>query len=262
MRESVAAGPGALCVVTAVDVEFNIATGFLSDKTVFEESRIKICRGLFGGRRITVLQSQMGARGFAEWLSKHLAANRYDALIVVGLAGGIDPKLGMGDSVLYDLCCDARATDFPPASHSTQKEAGRIASDTRLSNRLFDALRAAHVICVRGTGVTVSRIVTESSDKLALGARYDAAAVDLETYEAIVACVDFNLPAAALRVISDEAGRDIPDFNRAYDADGRMYWPGMAAAMLSRPAATIRFLLNIRRVLNSLKENLRVVLKT
>jgi len=63
---------------------------------------------------------------------------------------------------------------------------------------------------------------------MALGVHYGAAAIDMETYEAISACSKFNLPTAALRVISDEAGCDIPDFNRAYDANGRMHggkWP-------------------------------------
>jgi nucleoside phosphorylase len=262
MRESSAAVPGDLCIVTAVDVEFNSAASFLSDKSVFTESRVKILRGLFGGRRVTVLQSQMGARGFAEWLSRHLADNRYDALVVVGLAGGVDPKLRVGDSVLYDLCYDARAIDFPPSTQFLDKDVGRIASDASLTSCLFEALRAAQVFCVRGSGVTASRIITESRDKMALGVYFSAAAVDLETYEAISACSMFNLPTATLRVISDEAGTDIPDFNQAYDADGRMNGLRMAVAMLSRPAATLRFLLNIRRVLNSLRENLRVVLNT
>src|SRR5207245_11582177 len=57
-----------LCVVAAVDVEFKIAAGLLSGKSFSEETRMKICRGLFGGRRVTILQSGMGAPGFAERL--------------------------------------------------------------------------------------------------------------------------------------------------------------------------------------------------
>jgi hypothetical protein len=95
---------------------------------------------------------------------------------------------------------------------------------------------------------------------LEYGARYGAVAVDMETYEALSACVRLSLPAAALRVISDEAARDIPDFNRAYDADGRMNGWRMSQAMIARPVAALHFLLNVRRALISLKENLRAVL--
>lgn len=221
---------------------------------------MKICRGLFGDRRITVLQSEMGASGFAERLVEHLADNRYDALLVAGLAGGLDPKLQAGDAVLYDLCFDARAIDFGRPERLVREEAAVIAGDDVLSNFLLEALTASGLSCVRGSGITVSRIVTEAKDKLALGACYGAAAVDMESYEALSACARVNLPAAALRVISDEAGRDTPDFNQAYDADGRMNGWRVAVAMIARPAATLSFLPGVRSALKSLKENLHAAL--
>src|SRR5262245_18844564 len=118
-----------LCIVTAVDVEFKIATNLLSEKFFSREPRMKICRGIFGPRRITVLQSEMGAIGFAERLAKHLADNRYDALVVAGLAGGLDPKLRVGDVVLYDLCYDARSIDLKHLEQPAFGEAAVIAGD-------------------------------------------------------------------------------------------------------------------------------------
>jgi nucleoside phosphorylase len=267
MAESGATGFANLCIVTAVDIEFSLAVKLLSDKSFSEDARMKICRGLFGGRRVTVLQSQIGANGFAERLAGHLSDNHYDALVVVGLAGGLDPRLRVGDAVAYDFCYDARAIDLERIERSTHEKAGhvktgRAAGDAALSNRLFAALTSAGLSCVQGAGMTVSKIVTASKDKMTLNARFGAAAVDMESYEAISACARFNLPAATLRVISDEAGRDLPDFNRAYDADGRMNGPRMAAAMIARPVASFRFLKGLRRALNSLKKSLVVVLST
>ncbi|MGE0133066.1 MAG: hypothetical protein AB7U82_33735 [Blastocatellales bacterium] len=249
-----------LCIVTAVDIEFKIAVKLLSEKSVSEGARMKICRGLFGSRRVTVLQSQIGAARFAERLSKHLVDNRYDALVVVGLAGGLDLKLRAGDAVLYDLCYDARSLDFGHHEQTAHEKSVVIASDAVLSNFLYETLKISGLSCIRGAGITVSRIVTEAKDKLALGARYGAAAVDMETYEALSACDRLNLRAAALRIISDEAGRGIPDFNQAYAADGRMIKWRMAVAMMAHPVVAFRFLLSLRRALKSLKENLRAVL--
>jgi len=253
-----------LCIVTAVDVEFKIGAGLLSGKSFSEEPPMKICRGFFGARRITVLQSEMGAVGFAERLAKHLANNRYDALIVVGLAGGLDPKLRAGDAVLYDLCYDARATEFGRLEQPAHEKAAVIASDDAWSDFLFEALTKSDLPFVRAPGITVNRIITEAKDKLTLGARYGAAAVDMETYEALIACARLDLPAATLRVISDEAGLDLPDFNLAYDANGRMNcWVNawrMAVAMIARPFAAFRFLLSVRRALKSLRENLQAAL--
>src|SRR5262249_28366943 len=111
MSEPGVSGFADLCVGVAVDVEFKIAASLLSGKS-FSSQGMKICRGLFGGRRITILQSGMGAVGFAERLAKHLTNNRYDALIIAGLAGGLDPRLRVGGAVLYNFCFDARGAQF------------------------------------------------------------------------------------------------------------------------------------------------------
>ena len=249
-----------LCIVAAVDVEFKIAADLLSERSFSDEPRMKILRGLFGKRRVTILQSGMGAVGFFEPLARHLANNRYDALIVAGLAGGLDPKLRVGDAVLYDICYDARAIDFTRRELPDREGAAAIATDELLSGFLSGALTRSGLPFVQASGITVGRIVTEAKEKLALGDHYGAAAVDMETYEALSACARLGLPAAALRVISDEAGRDMPDFNRVYNADGRINGWRMLGAMTARPSAALRFLLTIRHALQSLRENLQAVM--
>jgi len=295
MGETGAAGFTDLCLVTAVGIEFKIAAGLLTAKSFSEEPpserrrpclrgsaqehldepgrqgrlpsqdfsegpRLKICRGQFGARRVTVLQSEMGAVCFAERLARHLADNRYDALIVAGLAGGLDPKLRVGDAVLYDLCYDARTIDFTLEERPAREEIRSIASDGPLSNSLVEALTRSDLSFIQAPGITVNRIVTEAKEKSALRVNYGAAAVDMETYEALAACARRDLAAVALRVISDEAGHNIPDFNRAYDADGRMHGGRMAATMIARPLVTLRLLLTIKRALQSLRANLRAAM--
>jgi adenosylhomocysteine nucleosidase len=257
-----------LCIGAAVDVEFKIAANLLSGKSFSEESRMKICRGLFGGRRVTILQSGMGAIGFADRLAEHLKKNRYDALIIVGLAGGLDPRLRVGDAVLYNLCYDARDIDFPlralPDPEGTLEEvrekAAAAAGDELLSGFVSGALTRAGLSFIKAPGITVGRIVTEAKEKLALGVRYGAAAVDMETYQALSACARLDLPAAALRVISDESGRDMPDFNRVYNADGRINGWRMASAMMERPSAALRLMMTIRPALQSLRLNLQAAM--
>src|SRR5689334_15664938 len=106
-----------LCLVTAVDVEFKAATSLLSSQTFSDEFQIKTCRGdvagVSGPRRVSVLQCGMGAPAFAHRLAEHLRCYRYDALIVAGLAGGLDPDLKTGDAVVYDICRAAPAASGP-----------------------------------------------------------------------------------------------------------------------------------------------------
>lgn len=287
-----------LCLITAVEVEFKTAISLLSKTVLSAESNFKICRGLVGDRRITVLQCGMGARGFAEWLSEHLKTNSYDALIVVGLAGGLDPKLKAGDAVIYDSCLDARGSS------------AQVRCDSNLIESLFDDSRslflggevvktihrrdaenaeptqreASHLcetsakLCAsavekapssllskpfiyRGTGITTSRILTDTEDKLQLGEQRQALAVDMESFDVLRVASEFGLPAAAVRVISDEAGHDLPDFNSAYDSNGRMNYWHLVAVMTQRPTASFRFLISLKSVIRSLRKSLEVVLR-
>lgn len=238
-----------ICLVTAVDVEFKLAISLLSQAVLSTESGFKICRGLVSDRRVTVLQCGIGARGFAEWLTGHLKNNHYQSLIVAGLAGGLDPKLKTGDSVVYDLC------------HKADGQSAKVRCDNRLAESLFEALRTTSLRSFRGAGVTVSRIITDAADKLALGEHQLALAVDMESFSVLSVAAEFGLPAASVRVISDEAGHDLPDFNSAYDHEGRMNYRRLAAAMIKRPTASFRFLLSLKSVIQSLRKSLEVVLR-
>mgnify|MGYP000373197079 CR=1 FL=1 len=248
--------PGHLCLVTAVDVEFKTATGLLSQPVHLAESRFNICQGFFGNRSVTVLQCGMGAHGFAEWLGHHLETNHYETLIVIGLAGGLDPKCKTGDVVVYDLCRDVREQQD---AHTSQWE--EVFCDNRLSRSLFEAFQTASFRRFRGTGITVSQIVTLAKDKLRLGQRQQALAVDMESFEILRVSAEFGLPATAVRVISDEATHTLPDFNSAADASGKMNPWRLAGAMLRRPMASIRFLVGLKTVLDALRKSLQVVLQ-
>lgn len=252
-----------ICLVTAVNVEFNAAASLLTSKNFSIESQIKTCRGRLGRRSITVLQCGMGARGFAEQLSNYLENSRPEVLLITGLAGGLDPQLKSGDAVVYDLCYNARSSHNSSGSNekpSSRDQKVSIRCDDEISEILFGTLQSSGQRVFRGSGVTVSRIITEAESKISLGAIYRAAAVDMESYDVLSVCAAFDLPAAVVRVISDEAGSDLPDFNRAAKSDGRMNIWRTAAVMAARPTASYQLLRNIKFVIKSLRTNLEVVL--
>lgn len=257
-----------ICMVTAVDVEFNIAASLLTSKTFSTKSRIKTCRGSVARRQITILQCGMGAHGFTERLSDYLENNRPDVLLVAGLAGGLDRQLKSGDTVIYDFCHNGRGNPVSPDSKEKPSSRDQIASircNDQVSKSLIAALCSFNSSrserrCFHGSGVTVDRIITEAETKIRFGVNYRAVAVDMESYDVLGVCAEYGLPGAVLRVISDEAESDLPDFNFAARADGRMDIWRTAAAMAARPAASSRFLRSINSVIKSLRKNLEVVL--
>lgn len=252
-----------LCLVTAVDIEFKTATDLLNSKIFSNDSKIKICQGLFANRRVTVLQCGMGARGFAEWLKNHLNECSYDALIVVGLAGGLDGALKAGDAVIYDRCYLGDSEPEPTGSKEKQSacdEKASIHCNDSLSRYLLDLLQASEHRSACGLGITVPRIITDAKDKVRFGADYMALAVDMESFHVLRVCADFGLPVSVLRVISDEVDDDLPDFNYASGNEGSFSNWRMFLAMTTRPAASLKFLLGMRAVMESLRTNLKTIL--
>jgi nucleoside phosphorylase len=251
-----------LCIVTAHDLEFNTAAGLLSESRYYNEAQMNVGRGSFGDRQVTILKSGVGAFGFADRLSAHLQNNQYDALIVAGVAGGLDPQIKAGDAVVFDNCYSARADrnrSNPGELLSENGDNSVIPCDDKLSQFIAEALLESGMTCFRGAGVTVDRIITSAREKIALGARYRAAAVDMETYDCLSVCSLFGLSATALRIVSDSAVTDLPDFNRALDREGRMSKWRMASAIMINPINSARFLLSISRVLDSLRTNLKAI---
>src|SRR5262245_49867592 len=241
---------GNLCLVTAVEHEFKIVVSLLSGSRISYENEISGYRGFFGSRRITVLKSGMGARGFAERLAKHLSLNNYDALMVVGFAGGLNPNLKNGDAIIYDIC--------------HQVNINRISSipcDTYLSKLMSDILQKSMLKSILGSGVTVDRIVTGTREKIALGIQYNALAADMESYLVMAVCAEARLPAAVLRIISDGVEANLPDFNNAIQSDGRINNWRMAATIIRTPLVSLRFFWNLGPAINSFRECMKAILK-
>ena len=254
-----------LCIVTAAEIEFKTVVGLLAESSISNEAQMKICRGRSGNRQITVLKSQIGAGGFAKRFAGHLRSNDYEALLIAGLAGALDPKLKTGDAIVYDLCYDARPN--PVNSDLREKKSAReenasIFCHNDFSRFIVKTLITSGFSCFYGAGATVDHIVTRAQEKAELRIRYNADAVDMETYEVMRMCSMSGLEAAALRVISDEADSNLPDFNLALRPDGTMGHWLTASAMLISPIAATRFLLSIRGVVNSLRDNLSAILNS
>jgi adenosylhomocysteine nucleosidase len=240
-----------LCVVTAVDLEFKIASGLLSERTYGDNANY--CRGIAGGRPITILKSGMGAVGFLPRFEIHLQANIYDGLVIAGFAGALDPDLKVGEAIIYDRCLAAGAQDLAQTRFETTP------TDLPFSATVFERLAGGGLSCRRGSGLSLDRILTRAEEKLLLGRRYDAQAVDMESFEIASHCHMRGVRAAVVRVISDDANSDLPDFPRAFNRNGGVIPAQMARVMLARPVRSAYFLHNLRTAASSLRKCLQAI---
>ena len=251
-----------LCVITAADIEFKAVAHWLTERTFSEIAEMKQCQGRAGRNLVTVLQSEVSAPDFTAKLTAHLTETKYDALLIIGLAGALTPALKTGEVVFYDTCFAFRP-QFGIGEETNETPATDVSNvcDFQISSWLRHLLLADGLACMFGAGLTLDFMVTSAEEKLAMGESYGAAAVDMESYDVITVGTQLGVPVVVLRVILDEAQQKTPDFNMALNANGQMSPTKSLVAMLLRPLAAIRFLFSLRAAMKILRRVANLTLK-
>src|SRR5579875_3450388 len=128
-----------------------------------------------------------------------------DAILVIGLCGGLTETMREEQIVTYTECLSADKS--PP-----------LRCSPTLTEAITETLQKHRTACDRVTGITSPRIASNRSEKLAL-ARLGASVVDMETYQILSAAARAGKPSAVLRIVADPLDTNIPDFNSALDAN-------------------------------------------
>lgn len=126
------------------------------------------------------------------------------------------------------------------------------ACDATLTDSLTRALPHARTV----RALTVPRVVTTRGSREELAARFDADVVDMEGAHVARALRARQIPFAMLRVVSDDASRDLPPLEDAIGAGG-VRPLRVAAAFVRRPVAALAFVRGVRRALRALRETMR-----
>jgi hypothetical protein len=174
-------------------------------------------------------------------------AERPDAVIVIGLCGGLVGSLPETTIVTYSACLSATNGGI------------QCPCAPQLSSRISALLNAQNVTCRSVVGITSPRIAITKDDKLLL-ARTGAQAVDMESYEILSAAHKSGIPAAVVRIVSDSLDRKLPDFNHALDPDGSINNGKALRVMLGSPVLTARAYAANKRAARHLADALRIVL--
>ena len=182
-------------------------------------------------KELILLDTGEGPRNAERTLRTWLAANHPRAVIHIGFAGALSPRLRAGDVVL------ARAVRFANESFDASKSS---------LFQIATQVQGAHI----GIAITLDEIVGEAAAKQKLAATLsgdEIGWVDMESAAVARVCREMDIPFLIVRAISDELAEDLPlDFNRCRAADGRVSTRRLMLAVLRRPRA-IRGLLRLQR---------------
>ena len=176
------------------------------------------------------------------------AGPKPDAVVIIGLCGGLTVSLPEGRIVVYTECRSTEATK--PLLRCSQT----------IVNSVIELLKASSVFCDRVVGITAPYFATTPDQRLAL-AQQGAAVVDMESYSVLETAAAAGVSAAVLRVISDSFDRKLPDFNRALNADGGLDGRKALKVALSSPIQTAKLLAANKRAMQHLGKALDVILK-
>jgi len=163
---------------------------------------------------------QVICSGDGRHLARSLAAAVRDGcggLVSFGVAGGLHPDLQPGD-------CIVASTILSGAS--------RMPTDPRWSQNLIDTVPNAMLGVLAG----VPAPVATAEAKRALHQKTGAVAVDMESHIVASVAMKHAIPMAAIRVITDPAGRALPKSALAgMRADGTTDFAGMTRLLLKNP---------------------------
>ncbi len=156
-----------------------------------------------------------------------LAGPTMGRALVVGLCGLLSPAFAVGETLVYG--------EIVSATDATMTIDRAFASDIV---RTLGYVQSG----IRALGVT--DVVTSGFEKLDLGRRYDAQAVDMESLPLVRYLQRAGVAVAVARVGSDAASDDLPDLHMALDGSGGLDSFALALAMLRRPIAGARLARN------------------
>jgi adenosylhomocysteine nucleosidase len=110
-----------------------------------------------------------------------------------GFAGGLSPKLARHDLVMVDRLADV--------------EGNRLDLELQVDREWLARTPGVHV----GRLLTADRVVRLPDEKRSLGQKYEAVAVDMETFAAAEACRRRKTRFMAIRIISDAVDDELPE---------------------------------------------------
>lgn len=197
------------------------------------------------GCPVRVVVSGIGPLAGERAAREALAGPTLDAALVTGLCGVLSPAFAVGETLVYGELAHANEPTF--------------FLDRALSGRVAERLPSAQT-GIRGLGS--DRVVTTAREKLRLGARYRAQAVDMESRAIAKRLQARRVAVCVARVASDGAFDDLPDLDMALDGSGGIDRFALVLAMLRRPLAGGRLARNGSRALAALEQTVYAIVST
>jgi len=219
-------------ILGALDEEVATIQEKLTDKQEQTIEGIKFVSGRLQNRRVVVAKTGIGKVNAAMTATLLIEHFRPNEVIFTGIAGGINPELSFGDTVIAEKTAQhdlgiwtsdgfenrgeinpfngRRNPVFFPADQQLLKFAEQAAKEVTLDKIKTDTEERPPKI-VKGVVVTGDVFVASTAKRAELRKRLGADAVEMEGAAVAQICYQQSIPCIVIRSISDKAGEKAMD---------------------------------------------------
>ena len=174
-------------------------------------SGVEFSVGVIGGAEVVIAQAGVGKVNAAVTAQTMILKYNPSVIINIGVAGGIEPSLKIGDIVVADKVCehdmDTTAVGDEPG-FITGIDTVYMHCDSEISNIISQCAKDMGLHTVRGTIATGDIFVAENSVRNRISQLFNGVAAEMEGGSIGHVCVMNNVPFAILRAMSDCANDD------------------------------------------------------
>ena len=199
-----------LAIMGAMQEEIEPLLAHFKDVNVVEYANNKFYEVSYNGLEIVIAYSKIGKVFASLTASTMIEKFGCNTLLFSGVAGGINPKLQIGDLIIADKLCQhdlditafGHPNGFVPGGKvfvETSKELREVAIKVANENNLK---------VIEGTIATGDQFVHSNERKQFIENTFNADALEMEGASVAVVCDALNVPFFILRAISDTADMD------------------------------------------------------
>ncbi len=203
-------------IIGAMASEVDGLKGIMTDKKTDTISGVEFCSGIIGGTSVVVAQAGVGKVNAA--VTAQTMVLKYDtkALINIGVAGGIEPSLEIGDIVVADKVVehdmDTTAIGDAPG-FITGIDKVYMECDAEISELIYKVSCEMGIHTIRGVIASGDIFVSDDGVRDRISEQFDGAAAEMEGGAIGHVCTMNNVPFAVIRAMSDCANSDsVVDF--------------------------------------------------
>ncbi|MFM7574973.1 MAG: hypothetical protein ACKO4S_17885 [Snowella sp.] len=162
-------------------------------------------------------------------------------VILMGLGGSLSAEFGLGQAVVLESCLNYQNDQADQEQYSD-----RILTDW-VKQKLGRNLR-------RVQGLTSDRVITNATEKQALGKRFNCQVVEMEGWAVLSFFRQLGIPATIIRVISDEVSQSLPDLSKIYNTQGQLNAIALSLALGKQPIAGYKLIVGSLKSLKTLNK--------